>query len=463
MIEDKVYSQEELLKLANSILNDNTEEEINDPIIFNEEVFNLPTIKVSLIKHIDGTLVEDNGNYIELSPRFYESIYTKGLYVECDKVVSDYNGRVILLKDSILVYSNLSDIINQYGYYYYRNSISFSIRELEYKGVIYNVKYVPDNYKIDKDNVYREIVLKPVEELSYYNLLKETLDLFYPDQWDFKKYTDYNFIHNNSSHISHYLLLLKFKDITITNSTNRSHLIDEIYTGFLFNNNGLEYGVLGIRPSHSNVEIAANYSHSHLSGIKNKSLDGFCLGSGEINIAISNCKAKLTEMNLKTLWVMLKPFLEWESLEGTPYRNMRNICSKTYVTDTNAVGYSLNSITSCIKNNLNDISIKIGESGFFEASYEDLEKLLTLRDDLPKVYYDSDTNKYFNPQNITNVTNFRPEKVFSFKGEDIYTKVYNKETIKENLIQIVHPYVTRAAQTILSKRINEYYFSKITD
>lgn len=137
--------------------------------------------------------------------------------------------------------------------------------------------------------------------------------------------------HNHRNKHAGYVAIY-FPEIQITNSRGLNHTITDIYVRMKFNSDGNMNGMLqGARTSRTAIEKHSRYIHSHLPGSTGDGKWGeFCLGAGsEISLAVVNAamysKNSNARMYFEYLLHYIPIFLAWESLEGVPYRYLRNI------------------------------------------------------------------------------------------------------------------------------------------
>lgn len=120
---------------------------------------------------------------------------------------------------------------------------------------------------------------------------------------------------------------IHFPEIHITNSKGHSHFIRDIYVRASFESTGKMTGSLyGARGTQTVYEAHHKYLHSHLKRRRMDKFTDFCLGGGsEISVAvIKAARSSLNRtddmrLNFSFLINYMSVFLEWESLEGTPY------------------------------------------------------------------------------------------------------------------------------------------------
>jgi len=125
-------------------------------------------------------------------------------------------------------------------------------------------------------------------------------------------------------------LVVYFPEITITNSEGTLHDIKDLYVRFNINIDVHRSAyscidLFGRRATISDYEFRSDYGHSHFSGRGLSSYSRFCLGSSEYAMIINSMKFSLKEEDWFLLFFSLENYVSWESLEGGPYRRIREI------------------------------------------------------------------------------------------------------------------------------------------
>lgn len=162
------------------------------------------------------------------------------------------------------------------------------------------------------------------------------LNLVFGEDWDLKKDRDYSL-----------KVVIYFKSVNMSNSDNVSHTIKDFFITFKISTSiellgsfsgfktTLTYKEMntGLSNPRTHTNISPDnkvYIHSHLKGdysqFKNMLELTFCLGSSEL---AKNLKYLQSSETCMKYWMpsllLLEPLVRWESLEGTPYRYMKNI------------------------------------------------------------------------------------------------------------------------------------------
>lgn len=316
-----------------------------------------------------------------------------------------------------------------------------------------------------------------VEELPYYEQLKNSLNLFYPNKWWFQKNSDTKFlsIPSNVSTIYRYCLIIKFPEVTISNSYNKSHLIRDLYVVLFFNEKSSYTGLYGFRETFTNIERGKNYSHSHLPGALFNQLLKFCTGRDTIVQILIRLNENFTKNNFESLLAILNIYVAWESLEGGPhnkiqYLNLRNEINKDYVNS--LWSHSYEESEKLFKSLIKNIKFKIflDQDGYFNVDFDSLEKQLTEttysdgvfnKNNYSYMYKDEVGNYYtLNNHNISNKLEVASSPICILGGKPIIQKTILTEVNAVPEEKFINVQITNHVRKELTKRINDYYFSK---
>lgn len=212
------------------------------------------------------------------------------------------------------------------------------------------------------------------------NILKivNILKAVYPERWTINKIPDST---------SYYVYIL-WDDITITNSNNDTHNIKDLYMRFTLSEDLKISTIKGFRGTLSPVEWVYGYQHSHLGGNNAKKscydekFSGFCLGGGtEVPSLMAEIDiAERFDENLYILFLYsLDAYVKWESVEGGPYRHMKNINYSTSLTSIPYDGHSsynnwVRKLIDYYREESENLPVKYNNvSKKFEINYLDLE------------------------------------------------------------------------------------------
>lgn len=180
-------------------------------------------------------------------------------------------------------------------------------------------------------------------------MLQGVLDRVHPGSWEFVSLTkgvcyhienneicDLNLetlkCHTKRSKNLNFGVLIHFPELTVTNSDKEYITIRDLYVIVPFINMRLS-NLIGTRISGTSNELAINYTHSHCAGYFNadssRSFNGFCTNGLSISTYLQSPTAPLmTELEFEHYLYTLQKYLEWESLEGGPYRYIKNVHGK---------------------------------------------------------------------------------------------------------------------------------------
>ena len=210
-------------------------------------------------------------------------------------------------------------------------------KNLKLSGNIRNPTWVTTQFNKKRISIGGVIISEHI--FNQYKICMKVISDIYENAWD----VAYNlYTANGKICIDIRAIHILFEEITITNSLDNSHVIKDLLVAIELrndNNRRLKIDrVKGGRLYLSYAEYQSNYFHSHLSvncqnllssGIESPFFTSFCTGSGEINIYQSNINGDgLTESNFTSFAMQIMTLVNWESLEGMPYRRMETISVK---------------------------------------------------------------------------------------------------------------------------------------
>lgn len=207
-----------------------------------------------------------------------------------------------------------------------------------------------ENNNVPVDNILESDVNLFIDTISG---MMNSLEFNFPGNWEVHLEYDKGHYWNSETNQEVYgflsinpMFLIRFPEITITNSEDKSHVIKELFYMFTLSFAEVDdyddddyrriksyypASPIGTRGQVTAIENYCNYFHSHLSGseIKNHEmtyhLSTFCTGSNELN----DLEAILREgfdANVFNLYLLtVGSYVKWESIEGGPYRYIKNI------------------------------------------------------------------------------------------------------------------------------------------
>ena len=326
------------------------------------------------------------------------------------------------------------------------------ISDLERNNWIVEDGIVKVNPRFNKDYLREELLKKyPYFEQIVHSIFPQGDDY----SWDY-------LVYSNS-----FCFILRVKEVTIRNSSNQKHVIKDLFVLLPFNKDfKLTGDLMGTRGEISWYEKDKSYYHSHLPG---SGVNNFCLGSGPIRDYISRFNITPSEDELFNVIYNIKIYIAWESIEGRPHKRLAELGKKEI--DINASFYwnDTGLLRQYIKSD-HQIPINLTTVGGVKTLVVNeniLEKQLV--DFFPKsseclVYKDTTHNKYYTVDSISKKDLKLSDKLFTFKGEDIYTTVksYNDEIKVQDQEFYTHPKITKSVQERLTKRIHDHIIKKET-
>lgn len=122
---------------------------------------------------------------------------------------------------------------------------------------------------------------------------------------------------------------LHYPTLEITNSLGVRHTIRDLLVRFTVGEAGSIRDLLGGRVNFFSNELGKNYRHSHLMGGIDKGLTAFCSGgTSAFQEVLTKSAVCCTKREMETFMLNLNGYLQWESLEGTPYVSICKLTEK---------------------------------------------------------------------------------------------------------------------------------------
>ena len=335
---------------------------------------------VDLVLNRDGEYVPYNNEMVFIEHRKYYVKETEAFFLKNQKIDEDVDRviEVIYIDNTIIQCSD---------------DLEGLIRTCDENVIFFNSEIaINNNYEL-KDNVWckkEKIISSEVDrsKLTFLNDLEEAINKFYPDNWWFQeaRYT-FDFENPDRGYLlstymfprdKQYCLIIKFPIIKITNSANQEHEIEDLYVVLPFNGYGnSSTSIYGFRSTFTNIEMSINYNHSHLPGLSEGKIDRFCLGSGPLVEILHRMNTKPFDKDLFSYFLAnLTVYLEWESLDGGPYRKISDLLIKNtdVVTNNNVIYLHLKNLLNYIL--CRDIDLLLvynNETGLLEVDFKKLE------------------------------------------------------------------------------------------
>lgn len=286
-------------------------------------------------------------------------------------------------------------------------------------------------------------------------------------------------------------LVLYFPRVTITNRERKSHLIKDIFVRIPFFINqrerlGIET-IEGGRTTLSYAEYCSHYYHSHLSiyaigSISSRSqppmYSTFCTGSGEINIYQADMNSEgITEARATAYLMQIMTVVGYESIEGTPYRHIRNImirdASGRRSNPNKNVADNLyrrtlahckdNNIVPCLEFAIENNKYIVKDNSKFDefllatVTDEDAKRnILCMIDETGAYYQYGSTPTREQPPTVTNKYIFQGREI-QFTVEDIPDEIDDS-----NIEYFIHPFIKTYIKNQIEYDINKKSIRKST-
>lgn len=139
---------------------------------------------------------------------------------------------------------------------------------------------------------------------------------------------------SEKSFLKNITILVYWPEVIISNESNVTHLIRDLYAKIEVTPNGTitPIGFRLNRTTYTDAEWASDYMHSHINSIPKGNLSEFqspCLGSGPIRNVINVLCRNYDKEWWESFAFELDRYVRVESIAGIPYRRMSNIIVST--------------------------------------------------------------------------------------------------------------------------------------
>jgi predicted CopG family antitoxin len=258
-------------------------------------------------------------------------------------------------------------------------------------------------------------------------------------------------------------IILKYNDITITNSEGNSHFIKSMFVRIVYNlvSNKFINSLYGKAGELSVKELNCGYVHSHMPG--NVSDWGkFCLGSSEITGILADLSInEFNDAKFDLLLYNLEEYIKWESLEGGPHFKIKDL------------NYGSNNILCITDESISEVHKSfIRNTSKFNTMFDySINKIKINIDDLlitnildvcPNQYrgmYINDTFiKNLNYDQLISIAEDKLDSKDQFKFKDkIYPIMYVEEGLEEEEKLVPHNDIVNGVIEKLENQINNHF------
>jgi hypothetical protein len=301
-------------------------------------------------------------------------------------------------------------------------------------------------------------------------------------------------------------VIIKYPEIQVTNEFDDSHIIKDLFLSLLFrygfetSPTGESYisyrfiSLSGRRSTFTVPELLSGYVFSHISSYNNLNWSSFCLGDASpislelIKLRVPTRYDSQLFFTLSSLFFLLDSYVRWESIEGGPYINMRNI----EVNAENSIGSAIDTtIRRDYALSTNIVKVIASSSRFSEefnkkcvtatskGIYIDIDSFIEFTSLLVPLYdevyhssrfflYNKKTRVVTGPTNLAAAMNYKAKKdyatqdnnlLFTFNGEEVRFKIILEDEgeVKEQSSDIIKIFNFGVIQDSLKIILKLYY------
>ena len=340
-----------------------------------------------------------------------------------------------------------------------------------------------------------EILLNP--ELQFKRDVQRQLEIYNSNSnfdllnnINFSVQTNQNYHKGSSNNVN---ILLKFKNKVIKNSVGLTHTMPEIIFNLPFNLYSFTTDSRStvIRSVLTSSEVISNYNFSHTNGDYNRFDNDLCYGSSdtEINKSINlfnnfyNAASSYWSrsfISLFSVFLNIDTYLSWESLEGTPYKYIKNIKSSNIAisSENNVKAYDYSNYNIIMNSIRNTVSVEenfknfknlftiikskdLNNNDVIKAKLLNEEYFYELCETKPKIIPIGNNNyitSYPQDRNSANVT-FNPKSIYKDKeGKQVYTSMIFSFSVKED--KVITERLKSLIENKVTNSINKFIYGK---
>ena len=323
------------------------------------------------------------------------------------------------------------------------------------------------------------------KKFEQFRILIRLVNEIYENHWDIdfniSQVDDAKVVVNINGPVIH------FPHINIYNRDRRTHNITDLFVRLCLRigtSNIQMYEIQGGRATFTYAEWTSDYAHSHLPGRGDTGsvmpyYRRFCTGSGHINDFIAEINSgEVTTENLTRLLVQIMGLVNYESIEGTPHRNMSNISVRTqsgrrfnYNKERSLTWYNrllnhhrINNLTPNIEFKLENGKYKLKDDNRFdnflvslEMDEQDKAGLLAFIDETGQAYAYGHTPTY---QSL----DLPRSRSFIFRNVEIPLTINSRpdEQNTSNVVYKIHPSIKQIIKEEIEYDINKKTIRKST-
>jgi hypothetical protein len=199
-------------------------------------------------------------------------------------------------------------------------------------------------------------------------------------------------------------LIIHYPEITITNSFGLTRKLMDIFIKYEFTTQSgyaKLYNIEYLRTTFTSEEVFYRYSFSHVSCFPGYTFtSAFCFGETEFSKQITKLRQIVSDENsLYQLFLGFDKYLQWESIEGRPYKYLKDVKSVRY-NSFHPNESQNNTMYEHVINNIDNFKYRIGQdTGEFHINIDDknnlystLEGQLINRDEYKQLFCNIDNS-----------------------------------------------------------------------
>lgn len=272
-----------------------------------------------------------------------------------------------------------------------------------------------------------------------------------------------SFIKNHSLPVA---IIIRFPELTVSNSKGYSTKMYDMFVKLSFNASGCLKNFEGLRTTYQQDHYTSGYSFSHLAGnAKRRGFTSFCTGEGPLS-TLFHMMNITPDKNLYLVFLSnLSTYLSYESLDGGPYRLIRNITSNVELNNMFTEGFSI--IAKAALNCLNSSDFIVDLNKKIKVTLRDsgVEKLKTLveKQIFPPwilAMQAEDGRYYMAGASLAaklEIDKKSKNPILTFKKEPIYLKIKDSEDVTEKQETTLNPELKRAIEKRCAVTIYESF------
>ena len=232
----------------------------------------------------------------------------------------------------------------------------FNKSDKEVEIILSNNKYIKNGAYVIRDNNIGIIKNKDkgqlvldINDKLYLKYIEDIQLLTYEGYIKLKTSNRFNLINANLNVIANYLkanmpktygdnfeitfdnddmeVIIHYPEIEIENSFGIKHKMTNVYNIFKFEYCGNLYlkNIQLFRSTYTQAEVNNDYMFSHTNQNVGRIASSFCYNNAPISTIINRFTKSISFNEIESLFMAFRKYLEWESLEGVPYRYIQKI------------------------------------------------------------------------------------------------------------------------------------------